>query len=244
MQVAPNVTRLGSPLVNWYVVEDAGRVTVVDAGAPGYRPQLDAALRSLGRRLDDVDAVVLTHAHPDHVGVAELLRREAGTHVFVHRDDERLATTAKATGKNEGSPLPYLRHAAAWKLLWDLGRNGALRPRPIREVTTFADGDELDVPGRPWVIHTPGHTDGHCALLFRESGALFVGDALCTYHPLTGERGPQLMPKALTRNLERALASLERLAEVDAGHVLPGHGEPWTEGVRAAAERAREIGPT
>jgi glyoxylase-like metal-dependent hydrolase (beta-lactamase superfamily II) len=191
-----------------------------------------------------VEAVVLTHAHADHVGVAEMLRRETGARVFVHADDEQLATTGKAIGKNEGPFLPYLRHAAAWKLLWELGRNGALRVRAIHDVTTFTDGEQLDVPGRPRVVQTPGHTPGHCALVFSESGVVFVGDALCTYNPLTGTRGPQLMPKAFTRNLHQANTSLDRLAEVEAANVLPGHGEPWTDGAKAAAEQARLTGPT
>jgi glyoxylase-like metal-dependent hydrolase (beta-lactamase superfamily II) len=244
VQVAANVHRLGSALVNFYAVVDRERVTIVDAGVPGYRHQVDDLLQSVGRRLADVEAVVLTHAHVDHVGVAEMLRRAAGVRVFVHSGDEELARTAKAVGKNEGSMLPYLRHGAAWRLLFELGRAGGLKSRPIQDVTTFVDGELLDVPGRPRVVHTPGHTDGHCALVFPEAGVVFAGDAICTLNPLTGDRTPQLMPKAFTRSVSQAIESLGRLAEIDASILLPGHGEPWTQGVRLAAEQARSRGPT
>jgi glyoxylase-like metal-dependent hydrolase (beta-lactamase superfamily II) len=242
--VADGVTRLGTELVNWYVIEDGGRLTVVDAGVPAYRPQLDQAVAQLGRNVGDVEAVILTHAHGDHVGVAEMVRREAGARVFVHEADRELAMTAKAFGKNERSLLPYLRYPMAWRLLTHLMRGGGLKPRPIAEVTTFADGETLEVPGRPRAIHTPGHRDGHCAFFFESRGALFVGDALCTLNPLTGRRGPQLMPSAFNRSSQQCLESLARLDPIDAATLLPGHGEPWTDGTRTAVEQARAVGPT
>lgn len=240
-KLSEHVVRLGSPLVNWYLLEEDGRVTVVDAGAPGYRSQLPQGCRELGLVESDIAAVVLTHAHGDHVGVAELLRRELGVPIYVHTADEGLARTGKLSRKNERSMLPYLRHAAPWKLFWELGRNSALKPRPIREVRIFSDGEELDVPGRLRVVHTPGHTDGHCALV--TEGVAFVGDALCSYNPLTGARGPQLMPSAFTRSNRQALASLDRLQGLGLDQLLPGHGDPIPQPDDALAS-AKVRGPT
>src|SRR5438094_3585448 len=107
--VANGVVRLGTELVNWYLVEDDGRVTIVDAGAPRYRPQLDRGLALLRRRPADVAAVLLTHGHSDHIGFAEPVRTQLGIPVLVHRDDERLTTTGKRPGRNEASLLPDLR---------------------------------------------------------------------------------------------------------------------------------------
>jgi glyoxylase-like metal-dependent hydrolase (beta-lactamase superfamily II) len=242
-KLSDTVVRLGSPLVNWFLVADDSGVTVVDAGAPGYRDQLGPGLRELGRDETDVKAVVLTHAHADHVGVAEMVRSEVGVPVFVHRDDENLARTAKSMGKNEGSMLPYLRHPAAWKLTWELARNGALKPRPIDEVQTFGDGDVLDVPGQIRVVGTPGHTDGHVALVSETADAAFVGDALCSYNPLTGERGPQLMPKAFTNDVARAMDSLDRMSGLGVEQMLPGHGDPIAD-PDDAVEQAKRRGPT
>lgn len=233
------IVRLGTWIVNWYAVEDGGRWTVLDAGVPGYWPQLERH----GIRPDAVEAVVLTHAHVDHVGVADRLR-EAGARVYVHADDETLARTGKPSGRNEKPVLPYLRHPMAWRLLAHLARTGAGRPQRIPEVTTFADGETLDVPGRPRAIHTPGHTNGHSALLLEDRGALIAGDLLCTLHPLTGRRGPQLMPAAFNISSGRILDSLTRIESLSAETVYVGHGEPWTDGVAAAVERARAVGPT
>jgi glyoxylase-like metal-dependent hydrolase (beta-lactamase superfamily II) len=242
-KLSDQVVRLGSRYVNWYLVEDGGRVTVVDAGAPGYRDQLGQGCSELGLEESDVAAVVLTHAHSDHVGVAELLRTQLGVPVLVHEGDEELARTGKPSGKNERSPLPYLRHPMAWKLIWELGRNGALKPRPIDELQTFGDGDRLDVPGLLRVVHTPGHTDGHCAFVLESEGLVLAGDAICAFNPLTGSRGPQLMPAALTRDNAQALVSLDRLKGLGARLLLPGHGDPIAE-PDDALERARRRGPT
>lgn len=241
-KLSDQVVRLGSRYVNWYLVADGGRVTVVDAGASGYRDQLAPGCRELGLTEGDVAAVVLTHAHADHVGVAEMLRTELGVPVLLHPADEELARTGKPSGKNEASPLPYLRHAAAWKLTWELGRNGALKVRTVGELRPFADGDELDVPGRLRVVHTPGHTDGHCAFVAESAGVAFAGDAICSTNPLTGAVGPQLMPAALTGSNTQALASLDRLAGLG-NRLLPGHGDPIDD-PDAALERAKRLGPT
>ena len=119
-----------------------------------------------------------------------------------------------------------------------------MKPVPIRKLTTYADGETLDVPGRPRVIHTPGHTTGHCSLWFESVGALIVGDELCTLHPLTGARGPQLMPRSFNLSSAKCLDSLTKLQDVEAEVVAVGHGEPWREGAAAAVERARATGPT
>src|SRR5581483_3162801 len=99
------------------LVEDGGRVTIVDTGVPAYYAQLDRGLEALGRGRGDVDAIVLTHGPSDHIGFAEQARGELGVPVYVHRDDENLTTTGKAFGKREAPMLPYLRYPQAWKLL-------------------------------------------------------------------------------------------------------------------------------
>jgi glyoxylase-like metal-dependent hydrolase (beta-lactamase superfamily II) len=239
-QVAPGVHRLGNAYVNSYLIEDGNRMTLVDGGLPGFRTQLEAYLRARGRSIADIDAVILTHAHSDHVGIVEGVRVDASAPVYVHEADERMARTGKAH-KREGSMVPYLRHPAFWKLLAMAIRNGGAKTTKVGEVTTFTEGD-LDVPGHPRVIPTPGHSPGHVAFHLPDRGVLIAGDALCTYNPLTGTCGPQLMSRAFAADAQQALASLDALERIDAGVTLFGHGEPWTEGPAAAVARARELG--
>ena len=241
-RIAEGLHRLGSDLINFYVVEDATGVTVVDAGVPAFYDKLAACLGEMGRSWADVKAIVLTHAHFDHVGFAERVRTEHVVPVHVHADDEALAHTQKAP--RDGSIVPYLRYPAAWKLAGVMAKAGPPGRVKIAEVTTFGAGDRLDVPGRPRVIHAPGHTAGCVALHFEGHHALLVGDVLCARNPLTGRRGVQVMPAAFAVDAAQALASVDRLEGIEAAVIGFGHGDPWRGGVGAALAEARSRGRT
>jgi glyoxylase-like metal-dependent hydrolase (beta-lactamase superfamily II) len=240
-EVAPGIHRLGNDIVNCYLIEADGGLTLVDAGVPFFRAQLEEFLRERGRTLSDIDALLLTHAHGDHVGIAEDVRA-AGVPVRIHPRDADQARTGKSHPR-EGSMLPYFRYRATWRLIAMAARSGGLKTIKIAEVSPFEEG-ELDVPGRPQAIYTPGHSPGHCVFHFAGHGALIAGDALCTWNPLTGRDGPQIMPGAFAFSNAQAMASLERIEPIEAGVLLVGHGDPWTAGVGAAVARAREAGPS
>jgi glyoxylase-like metal-dependent hydrolase (beta-lactamase superfamily II) len=104
-------------------------------------------------------------------------------------------------------------------------RKSALRPIYVKEVSEISDADVLDLPGAPVIIGMPGHSPGSIAVHVPMVDAVFVGDALTTRHVLTGSQHPQ--PAPFTDVPAEASASLDRLAEVTASWVLPGHGAPW-----------------
>jgi glyoxylase-like metal-dependent hydrolase (beta-lactamase superfamily II) len=242
-EVAEGVVRLGTDKVNWYLLADDSGVTIVDCAMPAYFSQLDAGLAFLGRSRGDVRAVILTHGHDDHVGFAERARTELGVPVHVHRDDENLTTTRKAFGKTEKPMTAYLTRPFAYRFIAHLATAGG-KAKPVQAVTTF-DGDEtLDVPGHPRAIHTPGHTTGHTVFYVESSGALLLGDLLCTLNPLTGGRGPQLLPQAFNLSSATMLDSLSLIEGLDAPTLAFGHGDPWTDGVAEAVRLARATGPT
>jgi glyoxylase-like metal-dependent hydrolase (beta-lactamase superfamily II) len=239
VEPAPGVHGLGDHIVNWYVIEDGGRLTAVDAGLPGYASTLEADLRAAGFLLTDVDAVVLTHADGDHTGVAPVLQA-AGARVLVHTADEPLLRNPSQM-RGERSPRRFLGNLWRPSMLKIFGhtlRHGA-RPAKVQGAETFADGDVLDVPGRPRVVHTPGHTAGHCALHLADRGVLFAGDAVITHEIVTGGDGVRLMPSWLNEDNRAAEASLAVLEPLEADVLLPGHGEPWREGVAAAVASVR-----
>jgi glyoxylase-like metal-dependent hydrolase (beta-lactamase superfamily II) len=235
MEVADGVHRFGTRMVNWYLIDRGGRLTLVDAGMRGYRPQLDDALRSLGRKLDDVEAVVLTHAHADHIGFAHQVRASSDASVWVHERDA-------VPGLRRFPPLRLYLRPTAWPLLVHGLRNGLLATPDAAQVRTYTDGELLEVPGRPRARHLPGHTRGHCALHLPEASVVFSGDALVTFDPYRRRRGPRLLIKGVNEDNDQARASLDELSELNARLLLPGHGEPWRDGVAAAVAEARRHG--
>ncbi len=237
MKLAPSLHRLGERMVGVYLIEEGGSVTIVDAGVPAYFNELPRELAAMGRSLDDVSAVVLTHGHSDHIGFAERIRTEQGVPVSVHELDAALARgevdnpAAGMGARKLGSLLGFLMWSA---------RRGALRLKTLTEVSTFGDGATLDVPGALRVIPTPGHTPGSVVLHAPGHDALLVGDAFSTYSVTRGVAGPQIAP--FSADPDEALDSLARIEDIEAGWVLPGHGDAWTEGVAEAVRQVRAAG--
>ncbi|MGZ8439057.1 MAG: MBL fold metallo-hydrolase [Candidatus Limnocylindrales bacterium] len=236
MQLSTSLHRLGSSLVNSYLVEEGGLVTIIDAGLPGFWRDLPTELAAMGRSLDDVRGVVLTHGDTDHIGFAERLRRERGVPVYVHELD---AGRARGEVKKPMSGWGPVKIGALAGFLVYGARHGALRITYLTEVSTFTDGVTLDLPGSPRIIHLPGHTPGSVAIHVPAADAVFMGDAFTTRSVLTGELGPR--PAPFTLDPAQARASLAKLDAVDATWVLPGHGEPWNGGLAEALRLIRAV---
>ncbi len=241
IEVASGIHRLTNGVSNFYLIEEAETLLLIDAGTPRDWDLFTHEVSALGRNVDQMEAILLTHAHSDHTGFAERVRADAGAVVWIHEADIAVAKGGIA-GKNESRLLPFLRYAEAWRTVFRLLRRGGTKIVPILEVSAFADGQMIEAPGRPRAIHVPGHTPGMSAVLFERRRVLLTGDCLVTKNPLTGRKGPQVMPSALNRDTGQALRSLTALEEVPVDVILPGHGEPWREGPREAVRLARVAG--
>jgi glyoxylase-like metal-dependent hydrolase (beta-lactamase superfamily II) len=240
---ADGIHRVEHALVNFYLVEDGGRVTVVDAGHPSSWGPLHDALKQIGRRPGDIEALVLTHGHFDHVGFAKRAHEELGVPVLAPRGEERLVRHPWDYDHERSRLAHALTHPQFVPAFLRMGAAGDLWVKGV-DPTPYAHGGELDVPGRPQVVATPGHTHAHCALHFPDRGALIAGDAIVTFNPYTGGKGPQIVSRAATADSAQALDSLAALEASGAQTVLTGHGPTWTEGAAAAVALAREAGPS
>jgi glyoxylase-like metal-dependent hydrolase (beta-lactamase superfamily II) len=236
--VEPGIHRIATGSVNCYLIENGDALAFVDAGLPRTWFEADHAVRALGRTWADVQAIVLTHGHFDHLGFAARAEREHGVPVWVHHGDARIATHPYRYRPGRPRLLYPLFHPRAVPHLATMMRDGALRVPGVRSPRTFGDDHEPDFPAGLHALATPGHTDGHCALHLTDRDVLFTGDGLVTLDPYTGRRGPRIVARAGTKDAETAERSLAVMAETDASTLLPGHGEPWTDGVDDAVKTA------
>ncbi|MEW5809592.1 MAG: MBL fold metallo-hydrolase [Actinomycetota bacterium] len=223
-------------LVNWTLVADDAGVILIDAGYPGDRADVVASLSGLGFGPSDVLAILLTHAHVDHLGSAIWFARTHGTPVYCHSAE---VGHTRREYLEQASPRDVL--ARAWRpkyLLWSaaLVRNGGLTHEGIPTAQPLTDDVAAGLPGRPQVIATPGHTGGHCSYLV--DGVLVSGDALVTDHPVAPRPGPQLLPSLFNHDEDACRRSLDVLAGVQADVMLPGHGPVWRGPVAEAARTA------
>ncbi len=234
MKIADRLHRIGDdPRVNAYLVEDAGEVTIIDAAMPGFYDDIPKELAAMGHSIGDVRAIVLTHGHSDHLGFAERVRTERKVPVWIHEAD-----TGLARGETDpDNPMGKIRLAPLLGFLWLGLRNGGLKRPVVKVVSSYGDGATLDVPGGPHVTLVPGHTPGSAALEVPGLDALFVGDAFATYSVTDGGHGPRIAP--FTADRRQAVESLARIAGSSAGIVLPGHGQPWMQGMAEAVRQVR-----
>jgi glyoxylase-like metal-dependent hydrolase (beta-lactamase superfamily II) len=235
MQIAPGLHRIGSDIVNSYLIIDGDGVTIIDAGLPGFWKLLIAELDSIGKSLDDVRALILTHGDSDHIGFAARLQAEKGVAAHVHPAD---AERARLHVKKPNSGWGPVRIRPLAGFMWFSARHGGLRIPPADKLETLTPGEVLDVPGSPRVIHTPGHTPGSVALHVPAVDALFLGDTMTTRNVLTGATGPK--PAPFTLEPAQAIESLAAIESVNATWVLPGHGPAWDGGVPEAVRLIRE----
>lgn len=221
--------------VNVYLAEGEP-LTLVDTG-PRYDPAreaLETALTGRGYCVADLRRIVLTHAHPDHYGLAAELRRASGAEVMTHAAN--LPWLAQDAGAHS---LAFYGEVMRWagvpvEALMGLARmhRGTDRyAEPVPPDRTLADGDVLQLGGEDWqVLHTPGHAGGLLCLYQPRRHLLISSDHLLrdiSSNPLVEPPAPG--ETELPRRLVEYMQQLRRVAELDVALALPGHGPPITD---------------
>jgi glyoxylase-like metal-dependent hydrolase (beta-lactamase superfamily II) len=222
--IATGLVGLRILFVNVFAVVSEGGWTLIDAGLNGSAGRIK---RWTTEHFGAVppNAIVLTHAHFDHVGAIDHLLQSWSVPVYVHREELPYVTGERSYPPPDPSVGGGL-----------MARMASLYPRHpidlrarVRELP--ADGSIPPLPG--WrSIHTPGHTAGHVSLFRDVDGALIVGDAFCTTKQesflAVATQRPELHgpPAYFTTDWDAARDSVQRLASLQAAFIAPGHGQP------------------
>ena len=219
MEIVPGVHQI--PNTRWsrvYLIEDQ-RLTLVDAGLPWGVKKIVDYIRSIGRREEEVDTVLMTHSHPDHSGGARPIRSLTGADILAHAKD----TKSEA---GNGVALSYMRLFGSTNLPVPF-----LQRAPVKQV--IEDGDVLPIHGGVRVIHTPGHTPGSVCFFLQDESVLFSGDTLFG----SGNGVSRSIPfPGYDRDDYRR--SLVKLAELEFDVLCGGHGRALKGG---ASDRFREL---
>lgn len=213
--------------VNCYAIETATGITLIDCGCdwePGQRA-LHEGLSAVGLAGAPIDTLIVSHLHPDHVGMAPRVVAEHGARFLMHRRAARLVDRYNDTPGFIARNLALARrhgvppHEA--RLLADVGPRPDYMPLLDPPEVVVEDGDLIDLGGGRHleVLHTPGHDPSHICLRDSRTGVVFSGD-----HVL-----PRISPVIMYEEdfpdvLGDYLSSLRRLLEMRIGPTYPAHG--------------------
>ena len=218
--------------VHTYLAEGPGGGLVLIDTSLGFGDSLERieqAVSWMGREISDIERIVLTHCHPDHVGLARALQNRSGAVVSAHPLVETGFDAMQTPERWQSVTDHFVSHGRDTE---DVSARFFLFPKPDR-IEHIAPGDTLAFAGGTWDVHyTPGHEVGHIALYRRSDGVLLSGDTLL--RSITPHVGYTIDPPD---PLGQFIDSLGHLATLEPQVVLAGHGRVFDKG----AERAHAI---
>jgi glyoxylase-like metal-dependent hydrolase (beta-lactamase superfamily II) len=243
--------------VNCYLIED-DPLTLIDTGPNSGKSldELEQALAAHGRAIEDLELIVITHQHMDHLGLIDILARRSGAEVatldllapYLERFSECADADdafAEALMRTHGTPTEL---ATALRAVGQAFRGFGSSGHVTRELRA---GDTLALRDRTLqVLHRPGHSPSDTVLFDERRGILLAGDHLLPHissnplitRPLSRARQPQAdddpdapRPQALVQYIE----SMEATRELPSKLVLPGHGDPFFDHAQLIDERFR-----
>ncbi len=243
VQVRPGIWVLPQPMpaeypphftLSYLVHDTDGALHLIDPGwdSDENHERLARLFAQIGASLGDLATILVTHLHPDHIGMADRLRRESGALIALHRLEqeallERVRSAGPAPDAAAGRATPFAEWGVPPERIGELdavaarlnGDSAASTP-PVRADLLLEDDQLIDLPGHPLrVLLTPGHTRGHVCLVHERQRIVFTGDTLLpAMFPGIGLGGPAADP------IGDYLRSLELLEGYGGYEVFPGHG--------------------
>ena len=227
--------------VNSYILtEPEGKVTIVDPGPRTAETEKDwyDALKGLGLTLQDIHQIVLTHHHPDHLGLSGWMQQMSGVPVLMSARSQEEADYMWGPGATIAERLPeyYRTHGMPEYKTVEIKEHMNTfisQITPLPEVTHIADGDTLQMGGKVWIaVETGGHAPGHLSFYAPESREILCGDAVLPQI----SPNVSLQPGSDPEPLQSYMDGLNRLNKLTVERAYPGHRNPFTRFTERTAE--------
>jgi glyoxylase-like metal-dependent hydrolase (beta-lactamase superfamily II) len=222
-QIVPGLYVIPVGPVNTFLLESSDTCTLIDSGLPGSAEKILQAVEALGKKPKDIRQIVLTHAHPDHIGGLAALKKATGAEAYMHAVDAPIAEAGQ--GFRPMKPASGFKTGLLFRIF--------VRMKPVEGARIehhIEDGQELPFGHDLTVIHVPGHCAGQIALLWRQHGGVLLAADACS----------NMMGLGLSlgyENLEEGRRSLKKLAAMRFNTACFGHGKAI---LQEAAARFRE----
>lgn len=225
-QLAPGLYELSLGMVNVLLLESEDGLVLFDTGYPNMADKILAGIAELGHSPSDLRHIVITHAHPDHIGSLAPLQKATKAQTYVHPADAQVAREGKGFPKMVPSAglLPFL----VWALL--MRNPPTLEPAQVDH--EINEGDLLPFAGGIQVLHVPGHSAGQLVFLWPRHKVLIASDTVSTLFGLNLSIGYE--------NLAQGREQINRLCGLDFEIATFGHGKPI---MQNAAQRFRQRWP-
>lgn len=226
-QVADDTFHVAGEAANWMLLTEGDRLTLIDAGYPGDHDDVMTSIRTIGFTPEQIVAVLVTHAHVDHVGSLPQLLSMWSPPVYASGQEVQHAHRdyLEQASRRDVMLRCWRPKVARWALR--VVRAGGTDDIAVPQAGPFPLRGLDAIPGAPVPIMTPGHTSGHTCYYLPRAKAMVTGDALVTGHAISSRKGPQLLESVFHHDPLENRLSLDLLSGYDAVLVLPGHGPVW-----------------
>jgi glyoxylase-like metal-dependent hydrolase (beta-lactamase superfamily II) len=226
-----------------YLIEEKPRdYTLIDTCFACSIPTLESYLSNSGIDFKDINRIILTHLHPDHVEAANELRRKTGAKIYSHWiEASYLSHMLEYSGPPDKGTFEHVLKIMGSNIDKVTKKFGNINVGPIVIDRVLEDGDTIG--NTLQVIHTPGHTPGHISLYDKERQILIGGDVL--FNSILNIDGLFVPPPTVTKDWETSIVSARRLLSLKFEKLLLAHqSAPTLENAHQMIEKAVSVAIT